>query len=165
MYGAKTFFRWRKRHPLEPNWEGSGPGVKNIEDMVAIAQHGPLGPVVLFHVAPAGIEQPSVTIEADRDVSEKLPEAGSALRFLMGKANEKRNNWVDPCLLSQILKGSIVAAIEKTAHKRSSIKIALKVLLPLWRQQQREGMVKYSRRQLLESLIPNVGERGRRPAS
>ena len=98
---------------------------------------------------------------ADSDVSEKLPEAGPALEFLIGRANEQRQLWVGPCLSSQIVKGSIATAIEKKAHKRSKIKLALMVLLPSWRHEQRADSLKYSRRQLLERLIPKVGEKGR----
>ena len=56
--------------------------------------------------------------------------------------------------------GSDLSKADKTAKKRAKIKTALKMVLPSVRSAWRKMGLKYSRPQLLESMVPAAGKKG-----
>ena len=151
--------------PLEPDWKGSGCGVRNLEDMEDAEQHGPEGSAVklsfLKEKYPNGIEQISIELDGDVDISEELPEMGSGLMWILEQARAERKINIDPHLTSQRKPGQASKKLIEKQHKRAKIHQALKIFLPEWRSQARADGLKYSRRQLLEALVPKAGEKAK----
>ena len=156
-------FRDETGVPLEASWEGAGPDVKTIEDMEDVTQHGPLGFKVklecLKEAHPDGIEEPSVELECDVDLSSEMPDETSFYLQLKAEVENRRKRAVDEFLSSQVKAAS--EKLKEKQKKRMKIKAALKVLLPTWRKKIRKETVKFSRKQLLEALVPKAGERGK----
>ena len=156
-------FRDENGVPLEASWEGAGPGVRTIEDMEDVTQHGPLGCKVklecLKEEYPDGIEEPSVTLECDVDLSSEMPDEESFYVQLRAEVENRRKRAVDEFLSSQVKAAS--EKLKEKQKKRAKIKAALKVLLPSWRKKIRKETVKFSRKQLLEALVPRAGEKGK----
>ena len=149
--------------PIEANWEGAGPGVEKLEDMEDVTQHGPEGFKVelecLKEKYPDGIEEPSVSLSCDVDLSSEMPEDVSFFVQLKAEVENRRKRAVDEFLSSQV-KGTEQKKKEKQI-KRMKIKAALKVLLPSWRRKMRKDGLKFSRQQLLETLVPKAGVKGK----
>ena len=103
------------------------------------------------------IEEPCVELECHSDVSEALLEQGSGLLYIIEKYYSDRKVEIDPLLTRQSAKGGKDDAKVK---QRPKIKAALKLVLPDVRAQWKKLKVKYSRQQLIESLIPAAGQKG-----
>ena len=103
------------------------------------------------------IEEPCVELECHSDVSEALPEQGSGLLYILEKYYSDSKVEIDPLLTKQSAKGGKDDAKVK---QRAKIKAALKLVLPDVRAQWKKLKVKYSRQQLIESLIPAAGQKG-----
>ena len=150
--------------PVEANWDGSGPGVKTVEDMEDVTQHGDLGCKVqlecLKEQHPDGIEEPSVVLECDADLSSEMPDDKSFLEQINAEVEQRRKRAVDEFLSTQVKAGDKKKKEKQQA--RAKIKDALRVLLPRWRKQMRVEGLKFSRKQLLEALVPRAGEKGKR---
>ena len=102
-------------------------------------------------------EEPCVELECNSDVSEALIEQGSGLLYIIEKYYCENKVDIDPKLTRQ---GSDLSKADKTAKKRAKIKTALKMVLPSVRSAWRKMGLKYSRQQLLESMVPAAGKKG-----
>ena len=88
------------------------------------------------------------------DVSEELPDAVPGSVQIEHQVQQRRKRVIDEHLTSQV-KDSSKKQVRKQVE-RQKIKSAYKVLLPKWRQEQKE--LRLSRKQLLSLLIPSAGE-------
>jgi len=104
---------------------------------------------------PDGIEEPCVELECDVDISDELVEQGSGLLYILDKFYADQKIELDPNLSKQ----SSVSTKAKR-NQRAKVKSALKIILPHLRSQLRKRGLKYSRQQLLESLVPVAGKKG-----
>ena len=102
-------------------------------------------------------EEPCVKLECNSDVSEALIEQGSGLLYIIEKYYCENKVDIDPKLTRQV---SDLSKADKTAKKRAKIKTALKMVLPSVRAAWRKMRLKYSRQQLLESMVPAAGKKG-----
>jgi len=104
---------------------------------------------------PNGFEEPCVELECDVDVSEELIEQGSGLLYILDKFYFEKTVDIDPNLSTQ---GGTRA--KSKAEERAKVKAALKIVLPDLRAKFRAKGLKFSRKQLLESLVPCAGKKG-----
>ena len=102
-------------------------------------------------------EEPCVELECDSDVSEALIEQGSGLLYIIEKYYCDNKVDIDPKLTRQ---GSDLSKAANKAKERAKIKTALKLVLPSVRSAWRKMGLKYSRQQLLESMVPAAGKKG-----
>ena len=103
------------------------------------------------------IEEPCVELECNSDVSDALIEQGSGLLYIMEKYYCDSKVEIDPRLTKQ---ASEQGKLDTKAKQRAKIKAALKIVLPNVRAAWRKKGLKYSRQQLLESLVPAAGKKG-----
>ena len=134
-----------------------GPGVSRVEDMEEAQPCGPPGCKVELATWAAmpgmrgGIEEPHLAIECD---GEKLDHA-TCLEI----AETARNQAVEQALsrLAGHTAGGGPEAVTKKAQYRRKMKIqrqAVRRAMRAWRYEQRARLKKYSRRELLRTLVP-----------
>ena len=141
--------------PLEPDWDGSGAGVKTLDDMHDPTQHGPEGTEVKLKCVAQPIEEVSVAIDCDADWSTSAGVAAVASAAVEKLVRERtaRNISVDKLLTIPVE----AKATMKQKQRRAKMNEALKVLLPRWRKQVAKASLGSSRAQLLHALIPCAG--------
>ena len=109
--------------PLEPDWKGSWCGVTKFEDMEDAEQHCPEVSVVklssLKEKYPNGIEQISIELDGDVDISEELPEMGSGYMWILEQARAERKIDIDPHLTSQRKPGQASKKLIEKQQKRA----------------------------------------------
>ncbi len=101
------------------------------------------------------IEEPCVELECDSGVSDALIEQGSGLLYIVEKYYCDSKVEIDPNLTKQ----ASVGKLDAQAKQRAEIKTALKTVLPAVRAGWKKLGLKYSRQQLLESLVPAAGKK------
>ena len=102
------------------------------------------------------IEEPCVELECHVDVSDALVEQGSGLMYILDKYYCERKVELDPNLSKQC---SERAKHTAKAKQRAKIKAALRIVLPSLRAKWKKMGLKFSRQQLLESLVPCASQR------
>ena len=142
--------------PLEAHWEkGCGPGVKGLEDMVDVTQHGDFNSKVKLSCCEEVISEPHIEITGDVDISEEFVDQMPPSVELKIAVVERRKRDIDKYLTSQAPRAE--SLVKK--QNRQKIKSAYKVLLPKWREETRA--LKASRKELLEALVPTAGEKNK----
>jgi hypothetical protein len=105
-------------------------------------QHGELGCrnklECMKEQHPDGIQEPFVDIVGDIDISEELPQQASGLEEILRNVQNRRKIQVDAYLTSQKKPSEADAAKIEKVKARETIKSALKVFLPQWREQMRK---------------------------
>ena len=151
--------KWRDENgvPLEANWdEKCGGGVKSVEDMADVTQHGvEKCEVKLACQGNRPVREVHLSLSGDVDVSEELPQQLPPSIELAEQHHARRKRTFDQYLSSQ----APAANQAKKQVERQKIKQAYKILLPKWRAEMRE--MGLSRKQLLAILIPEAGTRNK----
>ena len=155
----KDRYNWlnAKGVPKDADWsEGCGPGIEGVEDMEDATHNAEEGCKVQLQswkedpTLRLGVHEPAVSLDFDGDGLEALTRVKE--RFALEV--RRRTQIVDE-LLSDQRKSD--ARRNRKQKSRAKIKLALKALLPEWRAQMRGQLGEFSRRQLLEVLIPQAG--------
>lgn len=151
--------------PQEPAWHRCGKEAKAVEDMADASYHGDEGSKVKMACWQGGKlangeEQCDVVIEADaEDLDAKLC---SELHL---RSRELRRHQIIDRLIFGSTGGGGKKVDKKAAYRknRRKARAMTRKALRSWRTQQRGLMHKYSRKQLLEALIPAAGVKAVRP--
>jgi hypothetical protein len=149
---------WRDEHgvPVEACWDKRcGAGVEAIEDMMDHTQHGdPKCQVKMACQPHALIKEVHLSLSGHVNISAELPDALPHSVELACKVRSRRIRAFDEHLSNQAVKNP------GKNKERQKIKDAYKIVLPKWRQEQRE--LGLSRKQLLSVLIPVTGDRDKK---
>jgi hypothetical protein len=137
--------------PEEPKWERCSKIDKDLEAMVDPTCHGEPGTVIEMKCNDHKEEEPMVMIECD----EEGLEAELSRSLYEELKQQELEGEVNKFLKSPTTTTSKKAMYRK---KRKLERRGMRKAMRSWRLQQREMMSKYSRKQLIEALIPEASK-------
>ena len=159
----RTRYDWlHEDGPEEPQWGKCGKHAAKLEDMVDVCYHGIEGEKVKFACwrgtsLAEGVDEACIVIEADEeDLDAKMRQ-----EMRLRSREARRNEIIDKMLSGS---GQRPGGKEKAANKkamrarRRQSRASMRKALKSWRNEQRELLKQYSRKQLLEALVPAAGE-------
>jgi hypothetical protein len=144
--------------PKAPDWSfKTGANVKCIEDMEDATCFAEEGSKILLSSwledpdLCEGVEDPGVSLDVDEDALEGMV----AINAQMAVKLRRREQAVHELTTSQAPDQKQKA---KKAEDRAKIRLALKEVLPEWKEQLKGELKEFSRAQLLRALVPVAGK-------